>query len=1064
MEVLVDALAPTMREPPQSPFTKEVIVVQSKGMQRWLSMQLASRYGVWANGHYPFPNAMVQELFEKFFSPSPDSSSFASEVMTWKIMRLLPDLLDSAPFAPLLHYLADDHNGLKRFQLSEKIADTFDQYTLYRSEMLGQWETALPLPPEEAWQAMLWQQLVLGNEGQHRGKLKEIFCRQRGFTANEKKDIPERIALFGISYLPKFHLDILSAVSKVTEVNLFLLSPTREYWGDIISKKASARLSAPERALRSEGNPLLASLGTIGRDFSEMIIDLGDEAFIHDENYVEPGESTLLHALQSDILNLSGTGEEDVKRTLNPLDRSLWIHSCHSPLREIEILHDNILTLLQQHRELSPRDIVVMTPDIETYSPYISSVFGAGAEGAGGLAYSIADRRMMNEGEIAGAVLQVLALNGSRFRASELFDLLASPPVSRRFSLDDDELERIRGWIEKCGIRWGMDEGDRSGSALPAYRENSWMGGLDRLLLGYAMPDEHLLFNDILPYDDLTGSQAETLGKFAGFVTTVDRVVKQMERSRSLPEWSGQFQELLSDFIAPDESSEREYTAIAMLGEQITNTATLADFIGDVEPAVMISWLRSRLEQQEQGVGFMTGGVTFCAMLPMRSIPFRVVALIGMNDSAFPRQSRPPGFDLIAKSPCRGDRSLRNEDRYLFLESILSARELLYISYIGQSIKDNSELPPSVLVSELLDTVRRGFSLADEQCSVEKHLVVRHRLQAFNAEYFTAGSPLFSYSVENYRALVEKESRSAAIRPFIRETLKEPPDMAQEEGKTVPLEKLLRFYDNPAGYFLEHRLGIRIESMAMPLEDREHFDVEGLELYQMKQELLEFELEGGNAQELLTVFRGRGTLPPARHGELLFRKIADDVQAFARVVRNNTGDKMPLAPLEIDLQVGEFRLTGKLGRLWPQHLLHYRCARMKVKDQMRSWIEHLVLNTVAQPGYPLETTLVMVDNIKHFTRSPEAVDHLEKLMKHYREGTTKPLHFFPRSSMAYASKESLDDARKIWRDSAFNPNPGEGSEPAIQRCFGSEEPFDDEFCMLAVRLVKPMIENSGEGR
>ena len=1064
MEVLVDALAPTMREPPQSPFTKEVIVVQSKGMQRWLSMQLASRYGVWANGHYPFPNAMVQELFEKFFSPSPDSSSFASEVMTWKIMRLLPDLLDSAPFAPLLHYLADDHNGLKRFQLSEKIADTFDQYTLYRSEMLGQWETALPLPPEEAWQAMLWQQLVLGNEGQHRGKLKEIFCRQRGFTANEKKDIPERIALFGISYLPKFHLDILSAVSKVTEVNLFLLSPTREYWGDIISKKASARLSAPERALRSEGNPLLASLGTIGRDFSEMIIDLSDEAFIHEESYVEPGESTLLHALQSDILNLSGTGEEDVKRTLNPLDRSLWIHSCHSPLREIEILHDNILTLLQQHRELSPRDIVVMTPDIETYSPYISSVFGAGAEGAGGLAYSIADRRMMNEGEIAGAVLQVLALNGSRFRASELFDLLASPPVSRRFSLDDDELERIRGWIEKCGIRWGMDEGDRSGSALPAYRENSWMGGLDRLLLGYAMPDEHLLFNDILPYDDLTGSQAETLGKFAGFVTTVDRVVKQMERSRSLPEWSGQFQELLSDFIAPDESSEREYTAIAMLGEQITNTATLADFIGDVEPAVMISWLRSRLEQQEQGVGFMTGGVTFCAMLPMRSIPFRVVALIGMNDSAFPRQSRPPGFDLIAKSPCRGDRSLRNEDRYLFLESILSARELLYISYIGQSIKDNSELPPSVLVSELLDTVRRGFSLADEQCSVEKHLVVRHRLQAFNAEYFTAGSPLFSYSVENYRALVEKESRSAAIRPFIRETLKEPPDMAQEEGKTVPLEKLLRFYDNPAGYFLEHRLGIRIESMAMPLEDREHFDVEGLELYQMKQELLEFELEGGNAQELLTVFRGRGTLPPARHGELLFRKIADDVQAFARVVRNNTGDKMPLAPLEIDLQVGEFRLTGKLGRLWPQHLLHYRCARMKVKDQMRSWIEHLVLNTVAQPGYPLETTLVMVDNIKHFTRSPEAVDHLEKLMKHYREGTTKPLHFFPRSSMAYASKESLDDARKIWRDSAFNPNPGEGSEPAIQRCFGSEEPFDDEFCMLAVRLVKPMIENSGEGR
>ena len=1063
MEVLVDALASTLREPPTSPFTKEVIVVQSKGMQRWLSMQLASHYGVWANGHYPFPNAMVQELFEKFFSPAPDSSSFTPEVMAWKIMRLLPALLDSTPFAPLLHYLADDHNGLKRFQLSEKIADTFDQYTLYRSEMLGRWEAALPEAPEEAWQAVLWQQMTLGNDGQHRGKLKEIFCRQRDFTAQEKKDVPERIALFGISYLPKFHLDILSTVSRVTEVNLFLLSPTREYWGDIISKKASARLSAPERALRSEGNPLLASLGTIGRDFSEMIIDLSDEAFIHEENYIDPGESTLLHALQSDILNLSGTGEEGVKRTLDTLDRSLWIHSCHSPLREIEILHDNILSLLQQDKELSPRDIVVMTPDIETYSPYISSVFGAGGEGTGGLTYSIADRRMMNEGEIAGAVLKVLALYRSRCRASELFDLLASPPVSRRFSLDDDELETIRGWIEKSGIRWGMDEGDRSGSALPGYRENSWMAGLDRLLLGYAMPDEHLLFNDILPYDDLTGSQADTLGKFAGFVTTVDRVVKQIQRPRSLHEWSVQFQELLSDFIAPDESSEREYTAIAILGEQITSSAALADFTADVEPAVMFSWLRSRLEQQEQGVGFMTGGITFCAMLPMRSIPFRVVALIGMNDSAFPRQSQPPGFDLIAKNPCRGDRSLRNEDRYLFLESILSARDILYISYVGQSIRDNSDLPPSVLVSELLDAVRRGFSLPDEQCSVEKHLVVRHRLQAFNPEYFAADSPLFSYSLENFRALVEKESRSETIRPFILEPLKEPPLLLQEEWKTVPLEKLLRFYDNPSSFFLEHRLGIRIESMAEPLEDREHFDVEGLELYQMKQELLEFELEGSNAEDLLPLFRSRGMLPPARHGELLFRKIADDVKEFAGVVRNNTGVAMPLAPLEIDLQIGEFRLLGKLDRLWPQHLLHYRCARLKVKDQMRSWIEHLVLNAVAQPGYPLETTLVMVDDIVNFTRLNDASSHLETLMKHYREGMQKPLHFFPRSSMAYAAKESLDDARKIWRDSDFNPNPGESLEPAIQRCFGSEEPFDNEFCLLAVRLLKPMIENSAEG-
>jgi len=230
MEVLVDALGTNLREPPATAFTKEVIVVQSKGMQRWLSMQLASRFGVWANGHYPFPNAMVHELFEMFFSPAPDSTLFSPEVMVWKIMRLLPELVHSAPFSTLQHYLTDDQDGMKRFQLSEKIADTFDQYTFYRPEMLRDWEAAVPGSSAEGWQPILWRQLSIGHQGKHRGKLKESFCRQMNAATTGAVDFPERIALFGISYLPKFHLDIFSAVSTVTEVNLFLLSPTREYW------------------------------------------------------------------------------------------------------------------------------------------------------------------------------------------------------------------------------------------------------------------------------------------------------------------------------------------------------------------------------------------------------------------------------------------------------------------------------------------------------------------------------------------------------------------------------------------------------------------------------------------------------------------------------------------------------------------------------------------------------------------------------------------------------------------------------------------------------------------
>ncbi len=337
MEVLVDALATTLEKPLASPFTREVIVVQSRGMQRWLSMELAGRFGVWANGDYPFPNAMVQELIKKLLPEMPESPVFAPKVMSWRIMDLLPELLESEPFGTLRHYLADDRDALKLFQLSEKIADTFDQYTLFRSDMLRRWEAGELYPPGEEWQPILWRKLASG-EGFHRGGLKENFCRELESGRAKGEFLPERISLFGISYLPQFHLDIFSAVSRLTEVNLFLLSPTQEFWADISSRRTIARRSAAERAMSCEGNPLLASLGTIGRDFSDLIVDLSERASIQEEGYSDPGEETLLHAMQSDILNLRGSGEGDDEgsgRSISPDDHSIQIHSCHSPLREI---------------------------------------------------------------------------------------------------------------------------------------------------------------------------------------------------------------------------------------------------------------------------------------------------------------------------------------------------------------------------------------------------------------------------------------------------------------------------------------------------------------------------------------------------------------------------------------------------------------------------------------------------------------------------------------------------------------------------------------------------------
>jgi exodeoxyribonuclease V gamma subunit len=1044
----VEALAGVVEKPLASPFAPEVIVVQSKGMQRWLAMELAGRFGVWANCDFPFPNSMVRRLFQAIVPDFSDRSLFSPEVMAWRIMGLMPGFLGKKEFAPLKSYLADDRDGLKKFQLAGKIADTFDQYTLFRPDMLLEWEKGRC----GEWQEVLWRELAACAGGRHRGRLKNEFLRLVEAGMPGQYDIPERISVFGISYLPKYHLDILAATAGVTDVNLFLLSPAREYWADIVPEREMVRLTPEERSLRIEGNPLLASLGKLGRDFSDLVIETGDIAEVQKELYFEPAGASLLGMIQSDILNLRGAGEDTGKRPIDPDDGSVRINSCHSPMREVEVLYDNLLDLLENVKGLEPRDIVVMTPDIEKYAPYISAVFEGSRDAAVAMPFSIADRSLTGDGRIASVVLKLMDIPGSRLTVPQVIDILESSPVSRRFGLDGNELTTIRGWLGETRVRWGLDERHRAQLGLPQYGDNSWQACLDRLLLGYALPGGGIrLFSDILPYDDIEGSEALTLGKFAEFIDKLAGIYDRLARPMKLGEWRDELRLMLAVFIEADDQTAHEMAAVAGLVEELGELGEEAGFPEKIDQVVIRSWLSARLAAEEKGLGFMTGGVTFCAMLPMRSIPFRVIALIGMNDGAFPRQGRPPGFDLISVNPRRGDRSLRDEDRYLFLEAVLSVRDCLYISYIGQSIKDNSEIPPSVLVSELLDAVERGFTAGNGVTAAER-LVTRHRLQAFSRDYFSPDSPLFSYSAENHAALLEKQKDPRRCQEFVTSPISTPGD----EWMNVTLSGLLAFFVNPARFFLENRLGIRLEDGPAPLEEREPFAIGPLEEYSLKQELLEISLRGGDSGEFFPAARSSGILPPAGHGRMLFSDTAGKVREFAGRVTGLSSGGVPLEPVDFDISLGGFRLTGRIDRIRTDRVLRYRCAKMKAKDQVRAWIEHLFLNLLQRDGYPRVTTLLMTDGAAVFAPVDDACDILEDILRLYYEGMTTPLRFFPESSMEYGKKLewNRERARRKWESGYV---PGEGEDPYFRLCFGRVDPFNADFERVSRTLLEPLI-------
>jgi exodeoxyribonuclease V gamma subunit len=1066
LEILAEKVAEVLGVPLASPLEPECIVVQSRGMERWVSMQLARRHGICANTRFPFPNTFVEEIFRKVVQPLPDLSPFAPGVLSWKIMGLLPSLLGRAPFASLRRYLGDPPEALKLVQLAERVADTFDQYLLFRPEMILRWERG-----EEAhWQAALWRELSAGREPLHRAALGKALLEALQGSKADPSDLPERVSVFGISALPRFHVEVLAALSRIAQVNLFLMNPCREYWGDLLgrreARRAAAGASSPPSQLHVEtGTGLLASLGALGRDFFDILTEYPGE---EDATFAEPGEKRLLNALQSDILNLRDRGRGKEGRTaLAALDRSIQVHSCHSPMREVEVLHDGLCQLFEEDPTLAPGDILVMTPEIETHAPFIQAVFEASGGGSRRIPFTIADRSVREEGEIATAFLALLDLQGSRFGASQVLALLETRAVRRRMGLSEAELALVRKWVHDTRIRWGIDDQNRSQLGLPAYRENTWRAGLERILLGYALPgEEERLFGGMVPYDEIEGGDTLVLGRFIDFLESLFAQVDALVRPRSLREWSELLRETLDRFFEADEDGEREIQIVRRRINELAAFQEVSEFAEPLDLKVIRHHLRHSLEREGFGFGFMTGAVTFCAMLPMRSIPFRVIWLMGMNSDAYPRHSPPLAFDLMARHPRRGDRSRRNDDRYLFLEAILSARDMLGISYVGQGIQDNSILPPSVVVSELLDYLEQGFEAPGGGISAQ--VVTRHRLQGFSPEYFKGVRNLFSYSHEYLETARRLVAGPRAPVSFISGRLSEPP----AEWRTVELGDLVRFFGNPARFLLSRRLGMDLDAGDQVLPESEPFALSRLERYVLGERLVARKVAGHDLTAYLPLARGAGRLPHGMAGECAYENLRLEVERFVAKTRPYLADGLP-QPFPVDITVGDFRLRGRVDGLYGERLVHHRYAAARPQDHLRLWILHLALGVAYFPQASMLISLrpegESVWIAWEYGPVKGSGEILAAILAHYWEGLQRPLPFFPRSSWAYArlrlqkekpEEEALRRAADTWAGDDYRR--GEGEDLYYDLCFRDGDPLDGEFRSLATELFGPLLANQKE--
>lgn len=1087
LETLAEQLANVLSAPAGPPLAPDVIVVQSRAMARWVSLEIARLSGLCMNCEFPFPRAFIERALRVFFPEMADAAEFSADVMAWKIHRLLPSLARKKEFAPVKNYLVEN-DALKSFQFSQKIARLFDQYLVYRAEMLMRWERG---SGEKEWQAILWRALAGEKMALHPAALHEALdgrmaARPSGGT------LPGRISIFGISSLPPFYLRVFFGLSRHCEINLFSLHPSREYHGHDLSPKRKARLlsRAADRGAKisaddlPSGNPLLASLGRLNREFTDTCLELDERAgfvaYEQPEQFIEPDGDGMLATVQGDILRARNRGDGgNPKIEIAPGDRSIQIHACHSPMREMEALYDQLLDLFDKDPSLKPRDIFVMTPDIEKYAPFIEAVFAFPEDDRLYIPFSVADRPPLGNSETIDTFLSLLALPGSRCTASEIFSLLESVPIRRRFKFTDGDLTQIRQWIVGSGIRWGIDAAHRAGFDLPELEANTWRAGFRRLLLGCAMAGgNRVLFEDIMPCDEVEGGLGETLGRFLSAAEALFSLVTQLSEARPLAQWPDALGALPDRFFPSDTPEEvGDLRLIRTALEHLRRVAELTGGDQKVEFRAVRHHLSQLLEETGQRGGFLTGGVTFCALKPMRSIPARVLCLVGMDDQAFPRQSGAPEFDLMARDRKCGDPSPRDDDRYSFLEAIISARELFYISYIGRSAIDNGEIPPSVLVSELLDYLDQAFVFPDKK-KTRDFIVREHRLHAFSPRYFDGKNPgLFSYSAANAAASRGLEERHGAegkglelLSAFSLQPFKEPLPEPGEEVRNVELGALTDFFSSPARHFVRQRLGIRLEEKDDTLVDDEPFKLDNLERYQFKQELVARSLEKLPADH--REFAARGVLPLGGIGASAFHTLNREAGDFLKKVEPELRDAAPEEPLAVDLRAGAFSLSGKIEPIYGGRIVQFRCAKLKPKDRLSAWILHLA-KCAAAPDAVNETLLIGGDETVRFAPVKNAAELLANLLAIYWRGLCKPLPFFPASALEYAAAELLpsghaqlspiEKARRKWHGSEYRHSgekDGEATKNYTALCFGKADPLDGEFASLALAVFGPLLQNA----
>lgn len=1057
IEVFLPLLADILRHPLPNTLQPEWLCVHSHGTRIWLEQEMSRRIGIWANVCTPFPRELVETLLALSLKDA-DLRWLRQEEGALRILAAL----DAPAFRPeweaLQGYLDVNASSLSRYRLACRIAHLFDEYAVYRGEMVLDWEagrpTSLESDPSLRWQPHLWRAVYGGGGIRHLAG-----AAARWFQAVENgwrppADFPTRMVLFGISSLPPLFCTLLSRFAQWCDIHLFVPAPSDAYWAAVHSKREmvldvdrSETAGASPLFDEAQTHPLLVSLGKSQRDFQYLIEERMTYHETEDVWFVDPiqtqSDASLLGILQSDMLHL----RQSVISPERLRDGTMIIHACHGPLREVEVLRDDLLALFAKHPDIAPDHVVVMAPDIETYAPWIEAVFGAGGQEGGALPYTISDVSMHLRSEVLQAFVALLRLAGARLTVQEVFDFLNMGCVRAAVGFQEEELSRLLGWVQQSGVRWGIDGDHRRRVCGSAFDENSWRFGIERMMLGTAMGNGGRdVFGNTSPFEGIEGQDCLLLGRFVEVLERLFRLVDRIGNPWTPAEWKTLLSEALDGFFSADAD---QLYSLAQIRSWLIEFASLsreAGFDRPIEAIVLAQMITDRLLMTPSQAGFRRGGITFCSLVPMRNIPFDVVCLIGMNEADFPRKAYRPSFDWIGRKPRIGDRTLRDEDRGLFLEVLLSVRKRLIITYTGFDVQSGTEMPPSSVVQELMDGV--GVSMEPQPHGSQECLLrIRHPMHAFSPKAFSDEGFLRYGAQADFAIAQVLASEKRVLLPFITE----PVDV--DTPDEISADAFIGFWQNPTAAFLDHALGVRFERLPGRLPDREPMVLDALERWDIGTRRLQAGIQGEDLARLDRRMLRSGKLPPQAIGKSSYEAIRFRTERLLHTAAGHGGD---CTEATLEVTCAGKRISARLSgvcREGPNGLLVCCVGGLKAAHSISYWIRHLLLQLSVPLAERRPSCMIGMENdkIRCMHLKPlgeEAEEILESLIHFYLDGLRFPLPFFPETSLAFAEalqngkglQTAMAKAYGVWEGTDYSP--GEGQQEAVRLVYRDRSPLD----------------------